>query len=46
MNMELRERLLAAIRKLKGLLAYAVAHGESKEAERIQRELARLIESL
>ena len=38
-NMELRERLLAAIQKLEGLLAYAIARGEKDEEERIRTEL-------
>ena len=46
MNMELRERMLAAIQKLEGLLAYAAEHGEKDEEERIRTELARLVESL
>ena len=46
MNMELRERLLAAIQKLEGLLAYAIARGEKDEEERIRAELARMIDAL
>ena len=34
------------IRKFEGLLAYAIAHGEKDEEERIRTELARLVESL
>ena len=46
MNMEQRERLLAAIHKLEGILAYAVAYGEKDEEDRIRAELVRLVESL
>lgn len=46
MNMEQRERQFAAIHKLEGLLAYAIAHGEKDEEERIRAELARMIDAL
>ncbi len=36
MNLEQRERLMAKIKKLEGLLAYAVAHGEFEEADRVR----------
>ncbi len=46
MNMEQRARLYDEIQKLEGLLAYAVAHGETEEAERIRAELVRMVEAL
>ena len=46
MNMDQRARYMAEIRKLEGLLAYAVAHGEKEEAERIRAELMRKVEAL
>ena len=46
MNMEQRARLYDEIQKLEGLLAYAVAHGEKDEAERIRRELVKRVEAL
>lgn len=46
MNMEQRARLYDEIQKLEGLLAYAVAHGENEEAERIRAELVRMVEAL
>lgn len=44
MNMEQRARYMAEIQKLEGLLAYAVAQGETAEAERIRGELAKMVE--
>ena len=44
MNMEQRAQYMAEIQKLDGLLAYAVAHGEKEEAERIRGELVKLVE--
>ena len=46
MNMEQRVRYLAEIQKLEGLLAYAVAHGDKAEEERIRAELLKLVEGL
>ena len=46
MNMEQRARYMEKIQKLEGLLAYAVAHGEMEEAERIRSELVRKVEEL
>ena len=46
MNMEQRTRYMEEIQKLEGLLAYAVAHGEMEEAERIRAELAKMVERL
>ena len=37
---------MAEIQKLEGLLAYAVAHGDKEEAERIRGELVRMVEAL
>ena len=38
MNMEQRARYIEEIQKLEGLLAYAVAHGEKAQEERIRAE--------
>ena len=38
MNMEQRSQYMAEIQKLEGLLAYAVAHGDKAEEERIRAE--------
>ncbi len=46
MNMEQRAQYMAEIQKLEGLLAYAVAHNETEEAERIRAELVRMVEAL
>ena len=46
MNMEQRAQYMAEIQKLEGLLAYAVAHGEKAEEERIRAELVRKVEAL
>lgn len=46
MNMEQRARQYDEIQKLEGLLAYAVAHNETEEAERIRAELVRMVETL
>ncbi|MCR5414462.1 MAG: hypothetical protein K6F50_07030 [Kiritimatiellae bacterium] len=46
MNLEQREKLNSHINKLEGLLAWAVAHGEKEEAERIRKELAEIVEGL
>lgn len=46
MNMEQSTALLDRIHKLEGLLAYATAHGDNTEAERIRAELASLVEAL
>ncbi len=46
MDLEQRERMMAKIKKLEGLLAYAVAHGEFEEADRLRSELAQLVEGL
>ena len=46
MNMEQRAQYMAEIQKLEGLLAYAVAHGEKEEAERIRGELVKMVEAL
>jgi hypothetical protein len=46
MNMEQRARLYDEIQKLEGLLAYAVAHGDKAEEERIRAELVRKVEAL
>ncbi len=37
---------MAKIKKLEGLLAYAVEHCEFEEAERLRQELAQLVEGL
>lgn len=46
MNMKQRAQQYAEIQKLEGLLAYAVAHNETEEAERIRAELVRMVEAL
>ena len=46
MNMEQRARYMEEIQKLEGLLAYAVAHGDKAEGERIRAELVRMVEEL
>ena len=46
MNMEQRGRYMEEIQKLEGLLAYAVAHGEKAEEERICAELVKMEEEL
>lgn len=46
MNMEQRSQYVAEIQKLEGLLAYAVAHGEKEEAERIRGELVKMVEEI
>ena len=46
MNMEQRAQYMAEIQKLEGLLAYAVAHNETEEAERIRAELVKMVEAL
>lgn len=46
MNMGQRARYIEEIQKLEGLLAYAVAHGEKEEAERIRGELVKMVEAL
>ena len=38
MNMEQRARYIEEIQKLEGLLAYAGAHGEKEEEDRIRAE--------
>jgi hypothetical protein len=46
MNMEQRAQYMAEIQKLEGLLAYAVAHGDKAEEERIRAELVQKVEAL
>ena len=46
MNMEQRARQYDEIQKLEGLLAYAAAHGDKAEEERIRAELVRRVEAL
>ena len=46
MNMEQRAQQYAEIQKLEGLLAYAVAHNETEEAERIRAELVKMVEAI
>lgn len=43
MNLEQRHRIMAKIRQLEGLLAWAKSHGEKGEVARIENELAGLI---
>lgn len=44
MNKEQRAQQYAEVQKLEGLLAYAVAHGETAEAERIRAQLVKMVE--
>jgi hypothetical protein len=46
MNIEQRAQYMAEIQKQEGLLAYAVAHGDKAEEERIRAELVRKVEAL
>lgn len=46
MNMEQRARQYDEIQKLEGLLAYAVAHGEKAEEERIRAQLVKMVEAI
>ena len=46
MNMEQRAQQYDEIQKLEGLLAYAVAHGEKAEEERIRAKLVKMVEEL
>ena len=46
MNMEQRARQYDEIQKLEGLLAYAVAHGEKAQEERIRAELVKMVEAI
>lgn len=46
MNMEQRTQQYDEIQKLEGLLAYAVAHGDKAEEERIRAKLVKMVESL
>ena len=44
--MEQRAQQYDEIQKLEGLLAYAVAHGEKEEEDRIRAELVKMVEEL
>lgn len=46
MNMEQSTRYMEEIQKLEGLLAYAVAHGEKEEEDRIRAQLVKMVEAL
>ena len=46
MNMEQRARYMEEIQKPEGLLAYAVAHGEKAEEERIRAQLVKMVEAI
>ena len=46
MNMEQRSQYVAEIQKLEGLLAYAVAHGEKEEEDRISAQLVKMVEAI
>lgn len=43
MNLEQRNRIMQKIHRLEGLLAWAKAHSEHEEVERITRELSELV---
>ena len=44
--MEQRTRLYDKIQRMEGLLAYAVAHNETEDAERIRAELVKMVEAI
>ena len=46
MNMEQRGRYMEEIQKLEGLLAYAVAHGDNAEEERLRAQLVKMVEAI
>ena len=46
MNKEEKSKRLAQIRRLEGLLAYAIKHNEVKEIERLRKALDALIATL
>ena len=46
MNKEQRGRYMEEIQKLEGLLAYAVAHGDNAEEERIRAQLVKMVEAI
>ena len=46
MNMEQRSQYMAEIQKLEGLLAYAGAHGEKEEEDRIRAQLVKMVEAI
>ena len=46
MNMEQRSQYVAEIQQLEGSLAYAVAHNETEDAERIRAELVKMVEAI
>jgi hypothetical protein len=46
MNMEQRSQYVAEIQKQEGLLAYAVAHGDKAEEERIRAQLVKMVEAI
>ncbi len=46
MNSEMKAERLEEIKKLEGLLAYAVQHNYELEAERISDELKRIVKGL
>ncbi len=46
MNSEMKADRMQEIKKLEGLLAYAVQHNDESEVERIREELKRIVEGL
>ena len=46
MNKEEKNKRLAQIRRLEGLLAYAIKHNEKEEIERLRKALDAIIASL
>ena len=46
MNMEQRAAMLAEIHRLEGLIAYAEAHGDFEELQRLKERLSSLIEQV
>ena len=46
MAMPQRDNTIEELKRLDALLEYAIAHGETEEAERIRAELRRLAENV
>ncbi len=46
MNSEMKAERMEEIKKLEGLLAYAVAHNDEPEIERLRNELKQIVEGL
>ncbi len=46
MNSEMKAERMEEIKKLEGLLAYAVAHNDEPEIDRLRGEVKRIMEDL